>query len=236
VIDSATEEAIMTKRAVCCFALLTALSFTSGQAQQNPPVKTKAPDTAASAHAAGSSVWQDIFGITREQFHTLGYDTLSQEQGKAIGFWFMTNRPILTCGKSYDSEDKEGPKYVHPFIEAANTDATAFVGELRSRIAATRDVRLVYSDTDADLIVSVLAMSTTIGGRQSGYVAAVTVLTPCIYSVPSGMGAGTSRFRRFTDGFVDTGPDAASVLSQVASTLDVSDFDPVRAEHSSMLK
>src|SRR5580700_11546661 len=79
VIDSATEEAIMTKRAVCCFALLTALSFTSGQAQQNPPVKTKAPDTAASAHAAGSSVWQDIFGITREQFHTLGYDTLSQE-------------------------------------------------------------------------------------------------------------------------------------------------------------
>jgi len=228
----------MTKRAVCCFALLIAFIPTSGQAPQtNPPVKKLKPEPAIPARATWNATWQSLFGISQEQFHALGYDALSQDQGKTILTWLFTNRHLLSCRKSFGYDDKEGPKHIYPFIEAANTDSATFVGELRSKIGMTQDVKLAYSDSDADIVVNVLAESLkSASGRESGYLAAITLLAPCSYSVPSGMSAGTSTFRKFLDSFVDTGPDEASVLARAASTLDVNDFDPVRTDHSNFMK
>jgi hypothetical protein len=218
--------------------ILIAVSLAAAQNSHPKGAATKSAPTTASVapRAKWNSSWQEFGGVSQEDFQTFGFDSLSTDQGQLIFTWILKNQASLTCGRSYPPSEKEALKQIHPFIEAATTDSGTFVGELRSRIGSTQDVKLAYADSDSDLIVSVMAMPVRSGERVSGHMAAVTVLSPCTYIVPSGWSHGTSTFRKIIGHFVQIGPDEATVLARVASSLDVDDFDPVRNEHSTMIK
>jgi len=228
----------MHKAATLCLALLTAAALTPSQtAHRTVAKKTPAGTAPVSPGAAWTSMWQQFGGLSEEQFHKFGYDRLSEDEGKAIFAWILANRASMFCGKVYGPAEKEDLKYVHPFVQTSDDNSTSFVGELRSKLGGTQDVKLAYADSDADLVIQVLAMplkETT--GRESGFVASVTVMAPCKYSVPSGFDQGTSTFNKVTNSYLQVGPDEASVLSRIASSLDVNDFDPIRTQHSQIIK
>lgn len=122
-------------------------------------------------------------------------------------------------------------------MEAASDNANDFVGQLRSRLGSTQDVRLVYSDADADLIVSVLASrDTSTDGRELGYHASVVIDTPCAYSYSLAGDKKADTLRKSVDHLIELGPDMNTVLSSVAAALDVGDFDQIRREHSNLSK
>ena len=125
---------------------------------------------------------------------------------------------------------------MHVSVQGSEKNAE-FIGQLRSRFSAIHDVSLVYSDSDADVVVKALGfVNENQNNRPTGYTASVVVLSPCTFKSPSGYDKGETTVRQLMDHELFTGPSEEDVLSRVSSTLDVRDFDDVRKEHAASLK
>ena len=150
----------------------------------------------------------------------------------------VSNRPTFNCNNFY--KDKDELKGVHLFVEghpSASLTAQEFVGQLRSKLSAIRDVSLVYSYSDADIVVRALAFPTeSETNRPLGYTASLVVLMPCIFKSAGGWDKGETTVLRMDDHELFTGSSEENVLSRASSTLDVNDFDDVRKDHASSLK
>lgn len=205
---------------------------------QTPKPKTIArPSSPVVEKAVWNSGWE-LIGITEADFRTLGFDTQGKEQADKIFSYLATNRPNFTCQKYY--KDKDELKHVHVFVEGnpnGSSNAQEFVGQVRSKLSSIHDVSLVYSNSDADIVVRALALpNQSETNRPFGYTASVVVLIPCTFKSIGGWDKGETTVLRMDDHELILGPTEENVLSRISSTLDVNDFDDVRKEHAASLK
>jgi hypothetical protein len=166
----------------------------------------------------------------------MGIDKLTPDQAASLFGQFIAARPSFSCYKLYPESRKEELKHVHLYVENGSSESAEFVGRLRIQLSAIHDVSLVYSDEDADYIVSVLAMPTHVGNREAGYVASAVVLQPCIYKATTGFDKGEQPTRKIVDHYINVGPDEDRVASVITNNLNAQDFDDIRRSHASTLK
>jgi len=176
-----------------------------------------------------------MIGIDAEGFRDAGLHSLTPQQATSLFNLIYNARPNLTCDKLYPQKEKDELNYVHLHVSGSD-QASEFVGRLRGKLGSIRDVKLVPSDDDADMIISVLAFADEIGSRQVGYIASVIVLLPCTYTVPSGLGKGTDTFRRMSDHLLQTNPSEDDLAAAIANQLDARSFDDRRNQHKTLLK
>ncbi len=231
----------MNKRIVAVtLVILTIVGIMFAQAPKpKPAARPSSNPNSNTERAVWNAGWEVILGITETDFHTLGFDTQSKEQATQIFTYLAANRPHLTCSKFY--KDKDELKRVHVFVEADSSGSSItsqeFVGQLRSRLSAIHDVSLVYSDSDADIIVKTIAFPTlSESGRQIGFTASIVGLTLCTFKSMSGYDKGEITIRELTTHKLLTGPSEEDILSRASSSLDVGDFDDIRKEHANSLK
>lgn len=226
------------RKSLCLLVvLLSSLTATqclsqSKQTAANPKATVQTP---VSPHAEWAQFWDQMIGIDADGFGKAGLNSLSKDQAGSLFNQIYQNRPTLSCQKFYSQKEKGELSFVHLHVSGPES-AGEFVGRLRSKLGAIKDVKLVASDDDADLVVSVLAFSDEVGSRQVGYIASVIVMTPCTYNVPSGMDKGSDTFRRMNDHFLQTNPREDELAVTISNTLDASSFDFTRNQHKNLLK
>lgn len=207
----------------------------SGTAARKP---VAASSPLAIEKAQWDSFWQ-IVGISEDQFHSLGLDTLNLDQGSQLFNWMFSNRATFDCGRSYAPPNaREELKFVHAYVEGGNIDSSDFAAKLKSQLATIQDVQLVPADSAADIIVSVIAIAPASNVPGASYIATVNVLRSCTNTIPSGLNQGTSALRQFVDSFVQVAPDEPAVISRVIASLNAGDFEQVRmanAQHARSL-
>jgi hypothetical protein len=181
--------------------------------------------------------WGELLGIKESDFHQLGLDKLPSEEAERLAIYLLINRPSFSCQRYYPSTKKDELNRVHLYVEAGDESSATFVGNLRSKFAAISDVQLVYSDEDADLIVSVLAGENHLTtGHTTGFTATSVVAVPCVYNSPSGYDSGARTTRKYVDHYLNSGPDADTIAKTLVNTMSVSMLDPIRRDHASTLK
>jgi hypothetical protein len=166
----------------------------------------------------------------------MGIDKLSPDQATNLLLNITTARPSFSCYKFYPITQKEELKHVHLYVESASDKSAEFVGRLRIHLSAIHDVSLVYSDEDADYVVSVLAMPTHMGAREAGYVASTVVLQPCVFRASTGIDKGEQIARKIVEHYVNVGPEEDGLASIITNDLNAQDFDEIRRAHASTLK
>lgn len=176
-----------------------------------------------------------MVGIDAEGFGKAGLGSLTPEQATTLFNLIYSGRPSLVCDKSYTQKEKEELSYLHLHVSGPD-QASEFVGRLRGKLGSIRDVRLVPSDEDADIIISVLGFADEVGSRQVGYIASVNVLLPCTYTVPNGLWKRIDKFRKMSDHFLQTNPNEDELATAIANQLDAQSFDDTRNQHKNLLK
>ncbi|HXR33249.1 MAG TPA: hypothetical protein VN830_06060 [Verrucomicrobiae bacterium] len=174
--------------------------------------------------------------MNESQFQELGMNNLTPDQASGLLALLVANQPSFTCNKHYPESQKDELKHVHLYVESESDRSAELAGRLRTQLSAIRDVSLVYSDRDADFVVSVIAMPPhDTGGRQIGYAASVVLTQPCVYISHSGQNKGGQITRLFADHYLNVGPTQDEVASTIANTLDARAFDDIRRYHAAQL-
>jgi|SRR5271168_878151 len=206
---------------------------------QTPTTKPTSKPAAAKpvAPAAWFPYWKTSIGVTEEEFKNAGLDQLTAPQGNLLWAAVYGHRPYLDCGPTYVAAQKDENNFVHIFA-TGNASDVEFVGRLRLKLSAIKDVKMVSSADDADLIISILTVSNEVGSTRVGLTVATSVSEICTMKTPSD-GAG-SKFNHSIDALINTGPDeegiASRIASRIANSVEASDFDTVRQNHAQMLK
>jgi hypothetical protein len=216
---------------------LTGLTFAMiSWAQTAPPKTTPAKASPVPMAAWREAPWYSILGVEKHEFHTLGLDKLAAADAENLLSYLVLNRPSLSCVKWYPASKKDELKFIHLYVEAGNTNSTELAGNLRSKFSALKDISLVYSDQDADYIVSVLGLASHVNGREVGYFVSTTVNEPCTYNAPKGYDQGDTIIRKAVASYVDSGPTQNDIANSIADTVYGRDFDEIRRKHAKQLK
>lgn len=204
-------------------------------ARPNPAQKSAATTVPATPRAKWGTYWEELLGINEQDFQNAGLQNLTPEQASSLFLIISNGHPNLTCERFYNQTEQDELRYVHLYVTGSAEDSE-FVGRLRGKLSAIRDVKIVPSEDDADLVVNSLSFSNFIAGRQTGFTASLVVTYPCVYKVPAGLGQRTEKLERVLDHYLRTSADEDNLATQVSNQLDARDFDDTRSSHSALLK
>jgi hypothetical protein len=226
----------MNPRTVLLFSLFALAVTDFGQTPGSKANQNAArPTPPAAQYAKWAPLWEAWLGITETEFKAAGLGRLSAQEATNLLSTISSHRPMLTCGPSYGPKETDEYHYVHLYVSGSDADAE-FVGLLRGKLSAIRDVRMVASDDEADLGVSILTIPNESDSHKFGITASTNIYEPCVYQVNGGLGNGTSKIYKLVDAIINTGPDEDSIASRIANTLDARDFDEIRQNHAQILK
>lgn len=203
---------------------------------QDPTPKPASRSAAAKpvvAHAAWYPFWQTSVGMSEEDFKKAGLDQLTSLQGTSLWTTIFTHRPYVTCGRFYGSDEKNEYNFVHIFV-TGNTSDVEFVGRLRLKISAIKDVKMAPSSDDADLTISILSVSNEVGSTRVGMTVATTVTEVCTLRTTTD--GAESNFAHEVNALINAGPDEDGLASRIANSVEASNFDSVRQAHAQALK
>jgi hypothetical protein len=217
------------------FSLLVCAICLGQTTRTRPNTKTTPQAPVNAPHAEWAEFWDQMIGIDAEGFRNAGLHSLTPEQATRLFNLIYNGRPSLICDKFYPQKEKDELNYLHLHVSGPD-QASEFVGRLRGKLGAIRDVKLVPSDEDADMIIGILAFADEVGARQVGYIASANVLLPCTYTVPNGLGKSTDTFRRLSGHFLQTNPSEDELAATIANQLDAQSFDDIRNQHKNLLK
>jgi hypothetical protein len=214
-----------------------ALAFGSiawGQSQKATP-KSSATTKDAPDYQKWADYWQNSLGITEEEFNEAGLGQLTKTQGTKLWLAVYQHRPNMSCGVTFADKEVNEYHFVHIHVTGTDSDAE-FVGRLRGKLSAIRDVKLVSTDEDADLGVSVLTVSNEVGSARVGITVATTIYQPCEYTVKGGFGDGIQKIKVMLDNFINAAAKSEDAATSIADTLDARDFEDTRRNHAQLLK
>lgn len=202
---------------------------------QSPSTKTASKPVATKpvTRAVWFPFWQTSIGVTEEEFKKSGLDQLTEPEGDSLWSTVYNHRPYLSCGPSYTPQLKDEYNFVHIFV-TGNTSDAEFVGRLRLKISAVKDVKMASSSDDADLTINILTVWNVVGGTQIGITVGTTVSEMCTLQTPAGEDA--SKLTHLLDSFINAGPNEDDITSRIANSVEASDFDAVRQSHAKVLK
>jgi hypothetical protein len=224
----------LTTRLLYVFAFFVVITFgQTPSARRNP--KPAQPAAVPFEHAKWAQYWEFSVGITEREFDDAGLQSLSPLQASKLWASIVAHRPNLTCGVSYGPNETQEYQYVHLYVSGPDSDAE-FVGRLRGKLAAIRDVKMIPSEEAADLVITVLTVPNEVGSTKVGITVATNVYEPCVYEIKGGLADGTARFKKLIDGMINAGGDEDGVASRVANSLEARDFDQTRKDHAQIIK
>lgn len=203
------------------------------------PAKTSSPSAVPASVPLAAwrpRPWDELLGINQSQFHDLGFDKMSADDGDRVAMFLLVNRPTFSCERWYNQAEKAELKSVYLFVESGSDNSAQFVGNLRSKLSAIQDVQLVYTDEDSDLILSVLGMTPHMNGRDLGFAVSTVLAVPCFYNAPSGYDKGSKTTRKYVDHYLNLGPSLDELAKTLADSLNASSLDTVRRSHANQLK
>jgi len=226
----------MQRKIMISGCLLAVIFVASAQTRQSKTAPN-GPQTPASAvpSAKWEPFWEGLLGITDAEFKAAGLERLSSQEAANLWSTIYSHRPVLTCGPTFSEKEKDEYRYVHLHVSGADSDA-GFVGLLRGKLSAIKDAKMVPTDEDADLGVSVLTVSNQTDSHKFGITVSTNIYEPCVFEVRGGMASGATKFGKFLDQLINAGADQDGVASGIANTLDARDFDQIRQNHSEILK
>jgi hypothetical protein len=181
------------------------------------------------------------YDITQKSFGDMGLGVLTMNQLVNVFTWVDTRElkakksipmQVLDCGRP--GTPLQGPAEAYNNVRvyvSANGKATQIISGVRERLRAMNGVEVVYTDKEADLTVSLVAMNVeTVGGYQSGQAVSVDVTQPC--ALLEG-GNVTASYDVSRDQFLEVGSNISSLVDDIASTIDTNDLDRQRKLNAS---
>ena len=224
------------RRSLIIIVIFTAAVCTSGQVTRDKlPSKNAAGTESTPQHAKWEPFWESLYGITETEFNEAGLNHLTTLQSKTLSATLLKHRPTFSCGPSFGPKELDEYHYVHLHVSGPDSDA-AFVGLLRSKLAAIRDVRMVPSDENADLSVTVLTVKNEVGAREIGLTVSTGIYESCVYQPNGWLGNGSTQFKRLIDALLNAGNTDDAVATRIANTVEAREFDDVRTNHAQILK
>jgi hypothetical protein len=215
-----------------------------------------APNPAPTKPRPQMAVWNqqatEFFGITPETFKSMGFAKLTQQEYGQVLSW-ATGRQLDAEAKGRDVGRSENPQVALPtyscgpekvdvntlskvrlFVDSNNQTPSELMSTLRQKLRNISDVEIVFDRKEADLILYLIGYENRlVGGTTVGYIAAMTVTSPCTWK----MGTYNGTFEKHEDSFLQSGGKNPGELSEsIAAKLDTSDIEPVRGENAGVKK
>lgn len=216
-------------------------------AQTNPPPPRKKPLPAVRM-ASWNEKAEKSFGVSHEDFKSMGFSKLTQDEYGLLLFWISAQKThaeqkgmeeaqaaALTYSCGLNVAEEAAASKVNVIIEDDKNTPAALVSGIRQRVRSIPDVQIVYDTKDADLRISVMAFENQLKGSNeiTGYTAAIITTTPCI----SKFGTTESNFQKYHSATLQSGGrDLNTVVERIVTTLDSDDIEPIRQEHAEIKK
>lgn len=193
-----------------------------------------------SLYATWTPYVEKNYDITEEKFGDMGLPELTVNQYVNLLLWLQDReqkvknsvpQQALDCdrpGTPFSSTPPEAYDKVHVNVTASG-EATQIISGVRERLRTMDGVEVVYSDDDADLTVSMLAMNlTNVGGYHTGVAASIDVTQPCAYKVNT----SSVPYQMQLDQFMEVGSNISDLVNEIVSTIDTRSLDAQRAQNA----
>lgn len=224
-------------------ALLWAILCASAYCQQNvspgAAKKAGANPTAAPSSQESKSQWNAIWenwGITADVYNANHLSRLEPDSisNVAIAAWtkgFSDGETFVspTCGPTGKNPDRSTVKF---FLAIPDDIDSEVASGLRSRLRAFSDVRLVFSKSEADAILGILALKNKLKNSSEalGYTLAYYASRPCT------IGTNGLEFDFVLSTDLETAPSVSELVQSVAATIDASVGENVRKWNAELAK
>lgn len=203
---------------------------TKGPAKQGPQI--------TAPRAKWSAGVEKIVGMTRDQFSKMALGKLTKDEFAALLVWIEGSRSQAevkakasqlthSCGRT--GTDAAAFQKVKLDVEISDKTPSELASGIRQRLRGISDVELVYSESEADIVVSILGFEDkTDSGRPLGYTVSVVTSEPCEWRVATYSG----RMRTVQNHFLETSPNSEKTIEYTVTTLDAKDIEEMRKRNA----
>ena len=137
--------------------------------------------------------------------------------------------PTYSCGPSLDETTASK---VRVFIQDPGDNPAELMSEFRQKLRNIPDVQIVFSEKEADLVLSLIGYEMHMGGRAAGYAVSLIVSTPCT----SRSSANEFPFSIGENHLLETGSEVKPLVDDLVASVDAKNIESVRKDHADLLK
>jgi len=234
------------KQTLLLLGVLVTLSDAAANAQSNPSTQTHRPSIASReavrTAAPGGAEWsrevETDFGITREQFVSFGLVRLTAAEWSRLNQALLTNQGktlmnVASWTNTYTCPTLSRSGKIRVLVEDAPTNPNEVMSMLRQGLRAVSDVEIVYDRSEANLGISILAMTTeTTAGVRTGYTAAVVIKETCKSSL-LGKEYPVDDVHHFS---IFTGSAPSDVVTPAVAMIDTHGLELIRKQKAALNK
>ncbi len=180
----------------------------AGHAQSKSPSKRATPT--AIKMARWSAAVEENIGMSKSQFESMGLRKLTAEEFAQLFLWAYESRSkaivgaratelTYTCGRSDRPADPAAYQKVKVYLDMGEKTPSELASGIRQRVRGMSDVEIVYTESDADIVLSVLAyQNESKAGYQLGYTVSIVSAEPCEWRLGESKGRMRSRALGFS--------------------------------------
>ncbi len=196
-------------------------------------------------HPSWTPALEQNFGITKQQFTEMGLGALTTDQYLNVLFWVSDQEKrakdsvptnLFSCGRigSMDQDTRPEAYDTARVYVTASGDANEIISGVRQRLRSMNGTQVVYASDEADLVISLVAMTTKEKSAQYqlGVAISVVVSQPCLWKY----GSYSSHYDVIRDQFLQVGSDVQKVVDSIVSSVDTNDLEDQRKINASWKK